>query len=107
HELVDVLVGLRPEERVAPHPAEGGGHAALGGGRDHHDEDEKDADDEEDRRQRVIAEARAGQEERDHDLYLTIFANESALRLAPPTRAPSTSSSAMSSLTFSGVTLPP
>ena len=42
-----------------------------------------------------------------YSLYLIILINLSASRLAPPTRAPSTSSIPMRSFTFSGLTDPP
>jgi len=39
--------------------------------------------------------------------YFTIAVNESGLRLAPPTKAPSISSSPISAVALSGLTLPP
>jgi len=39
--------------------------------------------------------------------HFTIFVNDSGLRLAPPTRAPSISSCESNWFAFSGLTLPP
>src|SRR5438093_1356835 len=100
-------MGLRSEERIAAQTAEGRGHAALGRGSDHDHEDEQDADDDEDRAEGVVSESPRREQERHHDRYLTILTNDSTLRLAPPTRAPSMSSSAISSFTLSGLTEPP
>ena len=88
----------RPPKTVcAPAAAEAAAHAAALTGLEQDHEDQEDADDD----------VEDGDEGDQRSAPFTMARKSSALRLAPPTSAPSTSGWAMSSAAFSGFTEPP